>query len=357
MTKIKLIILFILLLTISSCKGQKSKNKSQNLTSKIDSTKPKAVKKSIEETVIFPDFTKQINQVVRTVFQDSKKNIWFGTESGAFKFNGESLIFINNITNKHGKGVTIKDITESKDGKIWFGHSSGISSIDNEFVTNYHESNGLISNDVWCITSDTKGNIWIGTYNGVSVFDGQKFSNFNLPEGIIDPTLGVSSKKMIHHIMEDSKGILWFCTNAGLFSFTNNKLINVSKKMGIKTNFVNQIFEDKKGELWVSTKKGLYNLKGDKIKNITEGKITEGKGIGSISEDKNGKIWFVSNQHFLYSYDKNKLIEYKKSEENKGPVIFKIYKDLDKRLWFVGFGGAYRLKNGKFLNITQNGPW
>jgi len=357
MIKIKLLIVFVLSFTIYSCSGQKSENKLQNTTSKkgLDSTQSN--KKNTKNSLLFADSNNQINQVVRTIFQDSKRNIWFGTESGAFKFNGESLIYINSIISKSGKGVTIKAITESRDGKIWFGHTDGVSSIDEVSVTNYYESDGLISNDVWCITSDTNGNIWIGTINGVSVFDGQKFSNFELPEGMIDSTLGISSTKMVHSIKEDSKGTLWFSSNAGLFSYSNDMLINVTEKVGIQTNFVNEIFEDKKGELWVSTKKGLYNLKDNKINNITEGKIKNGKGIGSIAEDKDGNIWFVSNQHFLYTYDSKKLIEYQKSEENKGPVIFKIYKDLDDRLWFVGFGGAYRLKNGKFLNITKNGPW
>ena len=357
MIKIKLFILIILSLVIYSCSGQKSKSELQNVSSEIDSENSQSNKKNIENYLLLSDFNNQINQVVRTVFQDSKKNIWFGTESGAFKFNGESLIHINNIKSKSGKGVTIKDITESRDGKIWFGHTDGISSINGESVTNYYESDGLISNNVWCITSDTNGNIWIGTINGVCVFDGKEFSNFKLPEGMIDSTVGVSSTKMVHSIMEDSKGTLWFSSNAGLFSYSNGMLINVSDKVGIQTNFVNEIFESKNRELWVSTKKGLYNLRGNKIHNITEDKIKNGKGIGSIGEDKDGNIWFVSNQHSLYSYDREKLIEYQKSEENKGPVIFQIYKDQDDRLWFVGFGGAYRLENGKFLNITKNGPW
>ena len=351
------LILFMLSFAIFSCSGQKSKNELQNVTSESDSKNSKSNKNSVENSILFPDFNNQINQVVRTIFQDSKKNIWFGTEDGVFKFNGESLIHINNIKSKSGKDVTIKDITESKDGVIWFGHTDGISSYNGELITNYNEANGLISNDVWCITSDTNGKIWIGTINGVSVFDGKEFSNFQLPEGILDSTVGVSSTKIVHSIMEDSKGTLWFSSNAGLFSYSNDILTNVSEKTGIQTNFVNEIFEDKKGELWVSTKKGLYNLSGNKIHNITDGKIEDGKGIGSIAEDKDGVIWFVSNQHFLYTYDRGKLIEYQKPEENKGPVIFQIYNDQDDRLWFIGFGGAYRLENGKFLNITKNGPW
>ncbi len=108
--------------------------------------------------------------------------------------------------------------------------------------------------------------------------------------------------------------------------------------------------------MWVSPKDGFYNLTGNKAENITKGKIETGKGIGSLAGDKNGNIWFVADQHFLYTYNGKKIIEYKKTENNNGPVIFKIYKDSDNRLWFVGFGGAYRLENGQFINVQRTDP-
>ncbi|MHA7057838.1 ligand-binding sensor domain-containing protein [Aquimarina sp. M1] len=355
--KIKLLIVIILSLVIYSCSRQRSKDTLQNITPEKDLEHIQSNKNSFKNSSLFLDFDNQIDQVVRTIFQDSKRNFWFGTESGLLKFDGKSLIQINSIKSTSGKGVTIKDIAESKDGKIWFAHTGGVSSIDGELVTNYYESDGLISHDVWCITSDTKENIWFGTIDGVCVFDGSHFTSFEIPEGKIDTTRGVSSTKIVHDIMEDNNGNMWFSTNAGLFSYANNKLINISAKAGIQTNFINEVFEDKQGDLWVSTKKGLYNLRGNKTSNITEGRIKDGKGIGSIAEDKDGNIWFVSDQHFLYTFNREKLIEYQTSKENKGPTIFKIYKDQVNRLWFVGFGGAYRLENGKFLNITKNGPW
>ena len=299
----------------------------------------------------------QISEVVRMMFQDSKGNIWFGTQNGAFRLTGTSLIHMDSIRSESGKGVTIKDITEDRDGAIWIGHTDGISSVKGDTVINYYESDGLISNDVWCIEAVADGKIWIGTIKGACTFDGQEFTEFKMPEGKIDATLGISSTKMVHHIAEDSKGVIWLCTNAGLFSYTDNALIHVSEMVGIQTNFVNEIFEDRSGEIWVSTKQGLYKLAEDKAINVTDGKMETGKGIGSIAEDKGGKIWFVANQHHLYTYDGNELIEFPKSEDNQGPVIFQIYEDQDDRLWFVGYGGAYRLENGIFIHITRNGPW
>jgi ligand-binding sensor domain-containing protein len=357
MKKIKLFAVITLSLLLTSCDGQKSKAEFQTINSekKIADSRANAQNRGYSLSSI--EVNQQISQVVRTIFQDSKGNLFFGTQNGAFKLYRDSLIHIDEITGEAGEGVTIKDITESKDGKIWLAHTDGVSSIDGDILSNYYESDGLISDDVWSIAADRNGNIWIGTIEGVCVFNGQEFKKFELPEGKIDATVGVSSTRIVHSIFEDSKGTLWFSSNAGLFSYADDSLTHVSKNVEFQTNFVNEVFEDKKGELWVSTKNGLYNLIDNKIDNITKDKIETGKGIGSIAEDKDGKIWFVSNQHYLYTYDGEMLLEIEKTEDNKRPVIFQIFKDKDNRLWFVGYGGAYRLENGKFINITTNGPW
>lgn len=302
-------------------------------------------------------FTIQISQVVRKIFEDSKGNIWFGTEGGAYRLKGLSLIYIVGIKNASGKGVTVKDITENIDGSIWIGHSDGISIIMGDSIKNYDESDGLISNDVWCIKADKQGKVWIGTIKGACVFNGNEFVKIELPEGEIDTTVSISSTKMVHSIFEDKKGKLWFCTNAGLYTYSKKKFINVSKETGMQTNFIHEVFEDKSGSLWISSKAGLYYLKDGIASNITQQKIEVGKGIGSIAQDNDGKIWFVSNQHFLYSYNGKDLEEFPKTEDNRGPVVFQIFKDTAKRLWFVGYGGAYRLENGRFINITKYGPW
>lgn len=348
--QIRTLIIIPLTILISCCNGQENRTNHQNI--------------EVLHPVLIHDLTpdskkpkEQISQVVRMMFQDSKGNIWFGTQGGAFKYADNILTSVDGIKSESGKRVTVKDIKEGKDGKIWIGHTDGISCVTAKEVTNYYESDGLISNDVWNIEIDAEGTVWIGTIEGVCKFDGEKFTNFELPEGEVDTTLGISSKKMVHCIMEDSKENIWFCTNAGLFKFTDNILTNVSEKVGLQTNFVNEIIEDRNGRLWISTKEGLYKMDGNHITNITSNIPDIGKGIGCLVEDNDGIIWFVLNQHYLYTYDSQKIIQFKKPENNKGPVVFQIFEDQKERLWFVGYGGAYRLESGKFINITKEGPW
>ncbi|MBK8080213.1 MAG: hypothetical protein IPK25_07995 [Saprospiraceae bacterium] len=313
--KVKSLIIIFLTTLVFSCNGQDFRNDAANT--------PLQAPNGTQNSILVYKSNEQISQVVRMMFQDSKGNIWFGAENGAWRLTNDSLIHIDSIKSESGQGVTIKDITEGQDGKIWLGHTDGISSVDGELVTNYYESDGLISNAVWCIATDVIGNIWIGTIEGACVFDGKTFKNFELPMGIKDTTVGVSSDKMINKIFRDRKGKLWISSNAGLFSYSNNTLTNVSKKAGIKSNFVSIGFEDKAGVLWLSSKEGLYKLTDEVAKKITDESIEIGKGIGSIAEDKDRKIWFVVNQHYLYTYHNTELTEFKKSEENKGPVVFK----------------------------------
>ena len=350
LTKLKLVVLLNTCLLITSCNGQKNKNQINNIS------KPE---QSINSTGLINSSKKkeQISEVVRMMFQDTKGQLWFGTQGGAFKLMDNELIFIEDIKSETGKRVTVKDITEDRNGIIWIGHTDGLSKIDKEQVTNYYESDGLLSNDVWNIETDSKGNIWIGTLDGLCLFDGQEFTNFELPEGKIDTELGISSTKMIHCVMEDRNENIWLCTNAGLFQYADKILTNVSEKVGIETNFVNEIIETKNGEFLISTKVAVYKLIGDDLINITDEIPEVDKGAGSIMEDKDEKIWFVFNQHQLYTYDGEKTIEFEKQKNNKGPVIFQIFEDQKDRLWFVGYGGAYRLENSKFVNITKKGPW
>ncbi len=88
---------------MTSCKGQV--NNSQNQNAK-------------KETIHFSNFNNQISCVIPAILQDSKGYIGFGTQNGVFKQSGNSLIHIDSIKAESGKGITVEDIAEDKDG-IW----------------------------------------------------------------------------------------------------------------------------------------------------------------------------------------------------------------------------------------------
>jgi len=351
---IKILTTIILCSNLNSCNGQVNNTKISKEVNSTDSVLSK--RKETPEPMIFPNFTNQIAETVRVMFHDSKDNFWFGTHSGALKLVNGSFVYIDGIRSESGQRVAIRAIKEDINGKIWFGHTDGISYLEGEKIINLCESDGLISNDVWHLTPDSKGNIWIGTIKGVSKYDGKHFTHFELPEGEIDTTVGVSSAKMIHNILEDSKGRIWFSTNAGIFIKDNNALKVISEKDGFETNFVGKVIETQKGEFMICASKGLYLYKDGSLTDVSSDLFKERKGIGNVTETSNGDIWFNCGRS-IYHLSNDKLTEHRISEGNYGPLAYQIYMDRYERIWFVGWGGAFRFEKGEILNITKDGPW
>ena len=298
----------------------------------------------------------QISGVVRTVFQDSKGNLWFGTQNGLARYDTSGLVYFD-LLDFNGQGVTVHAIIEDKKGSIWIGYGGGIAKYDGQYFTVFHEKEILKRTGLWSMTMDTKGLLWIGTTDGVYTFDGEALTPFEIPEGKINPSMGISTPKMIHSIIEDSKGKMWFATNGGVYVYDGNFLKNISEKDGLQSNFVNQIIESNDGNYWISTSFGIYKYNGNTLTNITEKLIGNEGGIGCVFEDKEDTLWFSINKRDIYSYNGKTFTKIKNKDSEFTPFPFQIYQDKQERIWFVGFKGAYRYENETFVNVTRIGPW
>lgn len=117
--------------------------------------------------------------VVRSIYQDKKGNIWVGTDGG-----GLNRIFRNNDGNyafevfqydaKNRQGLNhnmVLSITEDKDGNIWSAtYGGGLNKYVPEEKRFYHltEKQGLSNNVVYGVVLDHFGNVWASTNKGIS---------------------------------------------------------------------------------------------------------------------------------------------------------------------------------------------
>ncbi|WP_107037377.1 ligand-binding sensor domain-containing protein [Brumimicrobium mesophilum] len=298
----------------------------------------------------------QISGVIRTVFQDSKGDFWFGTQNGLCRYDKNGLVYFE-LKDSQGKNVTVHVVIENDDGNIWIGYGGGIAKFDGTFFTIYHEKDILTVGGLWSMKIDQNGLIWVGTTQGVYTFNGLKLTPFEIPEGKINPAVGVSTSKMIHSIIEDSKGRMWFATNGGVFIYNDTILKNISENEGLSSNFVNDIIESENGDFWISTSNGIFKYNEISIKNITEKLIGKGDGIGCIFEDNDGQLWFSVNKREIYRFDGVAFTEIKSEDNDFMPFPFSMFQDDQKRLWFVGLKGAFRYENNNFVNVNRDGPW
>lgn len=298
-----------------------------------------------------------ISQFVRRIHEDRRGHLWLGTNGdGVARWNGEALEFFS-LPQGFG-GVAVRGIVEGADGSLWFGTEGGLTKYDGASFTNYTERDGLVSDDVWCLAFDRGGELWIGTLQGLCRFDGARFTAFALPDAEPDPTVGVTSARMVRSITEDRAGRLWFGTNGGAWVYDGSSLRNYREADGLANDNVNSIVEDRRGRLWFATHhKGVCHLDGETFTVITEADGVEGTEVWDLYMDRAGEIWFPVENSGLYRFNGKTFRRYRETEGLTSNAIQCTYQDRAGRLWFGGHGGLFRLEGDAVLAVTRAGPW
>ncbi len=166
--------------------------------------------------------------------EDKKGNLWFRTDgNGAYKFDGKSFTHFSKKEGLCSNNVT--SILEDQKGNIWFTciqsfqpkmtGDGGVCRYDGKSFTKFSDVKGLSQNDIYSIYQTKSGDIWIGASRvGAYRYDGNKFRLFDKTDRPHwTRYFGVQS------ILEDRHGTLWFGFSGGLFQFTGQSFINVTK--------------------------------------------------------------------------------------------------------------------------------
>ncbi|MCT4581675.1 MAG: histidine kinase [Flavobacteriales bacterium] len=132
---------------------------------------------------------------------------------------------------------------------------------------NYTVEDGLPSSEVYFSFIDSKGYIWFATDAGVSRFNGYEFENFGTASGLTDNT--------IFRITEDAKGRIWFAPFNGRFCYyEKGKITEFIYKKNKKLNglyVMKSFFVDKDENIWLGTlEDGIYVINKQGIKSVVK---------------------------------------------------------------------------------------
>ncbi len=200
---------------------------------------------------------------IRDIKQDSMGNMWLATLNGASKFNptDDTIKFENFSFKDTIDENSIWSILVDQHENVWFCTTgNGVIKLEKNQIHHFSETDGLISNEVFCVAEDHKGNLWFGTKEGVSRFNGSTFTNFTTEEGLSDYAVWT--------IVEDRDGNLWFGTNKGVDCFDGKFWRNYNSKNGLVGNEMNihSSIVDNAGDLWFGTVEGVTHYHPDKTK-------------------------------------------------------------------------------------------
>lgn len=201
-------------------------------------------------------------------YRDRDNVLWFGTYAqGLFRYNKNTDTFINykhDPADPESIGINdVRVIFEDSKRNLWIGTNwGGLNLLDRTTgkFTRYTIKNSTISSgDVRAIIEDDNGGLWLGcSKGGVNYFDRDRktFRQYFADAGSNNDISG----NMIYALLLDKSGKLWIGTEgAGLLTYDSSqqKLEWISEKDGFNGSSVFALQEDNDGNIWMSTNAGI----------------------------------------------------------------------------------------------------
>jgi ligand-binding sensor domain-containing protein len=176
----------------------------------------------------------------------------------------------------------IHDITEDSKGNMWFATNGGAYRFDGKTLTNVSAKDQLLSNFVNQIIERADGTFWISTVNGLFLYDGTSFKS--ITEKLLGKDVGVGC------IFEDNIGTIWFTANKhDIYNYDGKTFQKIEAKIKISDHtvlpfevnqdqqkqeghfspFPFQIYQDRQQRLWFVGFKGAYRFENNAFVNVT----------------------------------------------------------------------------------------
>ncbi|MDP2089833.1 MAG: two-component regulator propeller domain-containing protein [Flavobacteriaceae bacterium] len=338
------------------------------------------------------------NNDVTTILRDKNNNLWFSIMNRGFFFIPNGLDKIIDIGSKMDlQNTLVNNYLEDNEGNIWVStFGKGVYCINNLYLKNYNENDGMSSNSVYSIVKESSGKLLIGTFNGINILENGKFdyiksnSAKTLTEYIYsikninndfyvcgsfgrDEMENISHKGMKIHMLDR----LSICkTGNGLYLFgTGKNSIRIQRDLDYEkdqsylftifgdssnVNRVNEIFEDTQKNVWIGTGLGLCKVvnPSDDVaiwkKSFFPSNPILNSRINSIIQDSKNNVWFAGDKGIAsYNLTNNSVSGYTNIKGYDLSSSTSLTSDNKNRIWIGNMKGLYLFDGNSIKHLNK----
>src|SRR5258708_4189828 len=312
-------------------------------------------------------------------------DLWVGTDAGLERIAATTLNQFGRLpgTPYHpgpGKGSRIICLRFNRSGILWVGTGDGL----------YRFERGGFSSviprlAIYRIEETSNGHLLVITSEGFMEWDGERA----VPHPEVAVQLGVKTDE-VFHVLEDSRGVTWFCTRNGVARRTGGSIEKLSP-YGPKGHVAFRAYEDPQGNVWFATAEGLFRatatglelavpgmnvryMYGDRDGDLWIG--TNGDGLFRFKDravrifttadglpnnvvmtvlvSREGSLWTGANCGGLSRFDGRRFRTYSEKDGLRNSCVYALAEDASHDLWIGTFGGGvFRFRDGRFTQYSK----
>jgi signal transduction histidine kinase/ligand-binding sensor domain-containing protein/DNA-binding response OmpR family regulator len=303
---------------------------------------------------------------VRDITQSNDGYLWFGTEEGLVRFDGVRFTVFDRTNTKELPNNLISALLGTRDGSVWIGTLDGLTRLQQGRFTRYTTREGLVNDVVNALFEDRDGTLWVGTDRGLSRFKDGRFTSYTAKEGLGSETVVA--------INDDQDGSILLATTGGLSRFKDGGFKTYTQKDGLPDSNVLSVHKDHEDNIWIGTNHGIARLKDGRFTTYTTKDGLSSNAIAQILEDRDANLWISTmgggvdrlEAGSLAAEDASdsaphanlrarpKFSAFTTKEGMSSNDVHSIFEDKEGSLWIgTAGGGLNRLRDVKFTAYTQ----
>ncbi|PSL21402.1 hybrid sensor histidine kinase/response regulator transcription factor [Dyadobacter jiangsuensis] len=249
---------------------------------------------------------------VNCVMEDSKKQIWAGTELGLTRIiAGNGSVSISRYLQNEFKGASleIKCMAEGEDGTLWLGSADGLIRMpaNGDKPKLYRmppATTEPLRNEFMTIFTDNNGAVWLGNSSGGLIRFDPATEVFSTISSVKNTTGGLP---VVRDIISDRRGRLLLATDSGLAHFNPSTgeldwyVNQTGDPQSLSDNSLYAAYVDNQGGLWLGSYYGgicYVHLNSPRFKRWPFGPDDPRAGSfvnAWIGKSKTNRMWSVSD--------------------------------------------------------------
>jgi ligand-binding sensor domain-containing protein len=244
---------------------------------------------------IFNDINRDLSGVrVSKIKTDNSGAIWACSNNGLYKFNNSGWDFINTKTSIITSKQSIRIFSDFSDN-IWIVDGQNLHLFSKDKIKHYDKNNSKFKG-AFSIATDNLGKIWIGHSRGLTSFDGTDWKEYDTLQTIL-----LNRDKEIFNKYKDT---LWVKNNY------KNYLIDSSYYF-TPDYYVTNLTSDNFGNLWFRASSELvkYDGKDWTLYDVFNSRI-KSTSISDLACDSDKNLWIGTYTNGVFKFDGNEWIVY-----------------------------------------------
>lgn len=284
---------------------------------------------------------------VKAIAQDSEGVLWFGTDSGLAKYDGQRTQKI--------LGLPSDQITTLKlmsNGELWVGTDRGaVRLIKNQSIllaeTTTHSIEDIINaSEEQAVVTTMDGMLFIYQISGHTVANTITIEPKDSPLLSINEKAGTDGKLPITSVLAQPNRLLLSTKGRGILTLEGQQI----KELNLRPRpyFVNALAQDSSGTLWLGTRtgkedSGLYRQEPNQP--LQKVMINSGE-VTSLCAMPQGDIWVGTMERGAFHYRQDQELGHMTFENTSGGLqsnqVYTIFADREGVIWFGTDRGVCR---------------